>query len=147
MPLIERYVLRRTTWVFLLTLAALVGTIWVTQVLRELDVVTAKGQTLWVLFVMTVLALPALLQVIAPVAFLAGCIIVLNTMNNDSDIAVVATLDVGGQQVLIARNGALIPIVTSNSEYASFALPTINDNDFLKIQTVLAAGGRTVLTH
>ena len=53
MPLIERYILRRTTQVFLLTLGALVAVLWVTQVLKELDVVTAKGQAISVFLLMT----------------------------------------------------------------------------------------------
>ena len=81
MPLIERYILRRATHAFLLTLGALVGTLWVTQVLRELDVVTAKGQAIWVFLLMTVLALPALGQVVAPIAFLVGTIVTLNSLN------------------------------------------------------------------
>jgi lipopolysaccharide export system permease protein len=90
MPLIERYILRRTTRVFLITLAAMTATLWVTQVLRELDVVTAKGQAVWVFLLMTFLALPALVQVIAPIAFLAGTLATLSALTADSELPVIA---------------------------------------------------------
>src|SRR5687768_5934495 len=90
LPLFERYVLARTTYIFLLTLGALIATLWVTQVLREIDVVTARGQAIWVFFVMTVLALPSLTQIIAPIAFLAAAILCLNTLASDSELPVIA---------------------------------------------------------
>jgi lipopolysaccharide export system permease protein len=90
MPLIERYIFRRTAQIFLLTLGALIGTLWVTQALRELDVVTAQGQAIWVFLVMTALALPALAQVIAPVAFLVAVIVTLNNLTSDSELPVIS---------------------------------------------------------
>jgi lipopolysaccharide export system permease protein len=101
MPLIERYILRRTTHAFLLTLCALVGTLWVTQALRELDVVTAKGQAIWVYLLMTVLALPVLVQIVAPIAFLVGTIVTLNSLNNDSELPVIA--GAGASRTAVSR--------------------------------------------
>ena len=90
MPLIERYIFRRTAQVFLLTLCALTGVFWVTLVLRELDVVTAKGQAIWVFLLMTFLGLPALVQVIAPIALLVAVIIALNSLISDSELPVIS---------------------------------------------------------
>jgi lipopolysaccharide export system permease protein len=90
MPLIERYILRRTAFAFVAVLGALSGVLWVTQVLRELDVITAKGQAIWVFLVMTFLALPALVQVIAPIAFLIGTVVTLNGLTNDSELPVIS---------------------------------------------------------
>lgn len=90
MPLIERYVLKRALRVFFLTLCALVATLWVTQVLRKLDVVTAKGQAIWTFLVMTFLALPELVQVVAPIAFLVAAIVTLNALTGDSELPVIA---------------------------------------------------------
>lgn len=90
MPLIERYILRRTAFAFAAVLGALSGVLWVTQVLRELDVITAKGQAIWVFLVMTFLALPALVQVIAPIAFLIGALVTLNSLTNDSELPVIS---------------------------------------------------------
>ena len=80
MPLMERYIFRRVASAFFLALIVLVGTLWMTQVLKQLDVVTAKGQTVWVFLFVTFLAMPELIQIIAPVAFLIAVIFVLNSL-------------------------------------------------------------------
>lgn len=90
MPLIERYIFRRASFVFLVALGALVATIWVTQVLRHLDVVTAKGQAIWIFLLMTMLALPALVQVIAPVAYVIGAVVTLNNLTGDSEFPAIS---------------------------------------------------------
>lgn len=89
MPLIERYIFRRTTQVFLLTLGALVAALWVTQVLKELDVVTAKGQAISVFLLMTAFGLPALVQVVAPIAYLVAVIVTLNNLGDDGELPVI----------------------------------------------------------
>jgi lipopolysaccharide export system permease protein len=101
MPLLERYVLRRVTHAFVLTLCVLVATLWVTQVLRQLDVVTAKGQTIGLFFAMTALAIPAIVQNIAPVAFLVAALLVLNQLNSDSEMAVMHAS--GASRRVVAR--------------------------------------------
>jgi lipopolysaccharide export system permease protein len=101
LPLIERYILRRTTYVFLLTFGALVGALWVTQVLGRLDVVTTKGQATWVFLLMTVLALPGLAQQIAPIALLAAAIIALNSLTSDSELPVISAA--GASQKAVKR--------------------------------------------
>jgi lipopolysaccharide export system permease protein len=90
MPLIERYVLRRASYTFFLALCAVIATLWVTQVLARLDVVTSKGQAIWTFLLMTIVALPALIQVVAPIAFLAAAILTLNGLTNDSELPVIA---------------------------------------------------------
>jgi len=89
MPLIERYIFRRTTQVFLLTLGALIGALWITQVLKELDVVTAKGQAISVFLLMTIFGLPALVQVVAPIAYLVATIVTLNNLGGDGELPVI----------------------------------------------------------
>jgi lipopolysaccharide export system permease protein len=89
MPLIERYIFRRAMQAFLLTLGALVAALWVTEVLRRLDVVTAKGQAISVFLLMTVFGLPALVQVVAPIAYLVATIVTLNSLANDGELPVI----------------------------------------------------------
>jgi lipopolysaccharide export system permease protein len=101
LPLIERYILRRATSVFLLTFGVLIGALWVTQVLTHIDVVTSKGQATWVFLVMTVLALPALAQQIAPIALLTAVVITLNSLTNDSELPVISAA--GASQKAVKR--------------------------------------------
>ena len=56
MSRIERYVLRSTTAAFLAGLVVLTGVVWVTQALRQIDLLTSKGQTILIFFGMTGLA-------------------------------------------------------------------------------------------
>ena len=111
MPLIERYILRRTTHAFLLTLGALVGVLWLTQFLRELDVVTAKGQAIWVFLVMTVLALPGLIQVVAPVAFLVGALFSLNALASDNELPVISAS--GAPPTAVRRPVLLLGVIVA----------------------------------
>jgi lipopolysaccharide export system permease protein len=101
MPLLERYVLRRLVHAFALALGVLVATLWVTQILRELDVVTAKGQTIWLFLFMTGLAIPSIIENIAPVAFLIATLVVVNLPNSDSERAVMACA--GASRRVVAR--------------------------------------------
>ena len=119
MPLVERYIFRRAAHAFLLTGGALIGTLWVTQLLRQLDVVTAKGQAIWIFLVMTLLALPALAQVIAPIAFLIGAIVALSSLNNDSELAVISAAGAGRRTVNrpILLLGVLVMVAVTLSHH------------------------------
>lgn len=119
MPLIERYVLRRTVQIFLLTLGASVGTLWLTQVLRELDVVTAKGQAVWIFLVMTVLALPVLIQIVAPIAFLVATVITLNNLTADSELPVMSAAGASRKAVNrpILTLGIIVMVVVTISHH------------------------------
>ena len=87
---IERYIFKIALSAFLACLVGLTGVIWVTQALRELDLVTAKGQTLLIFLVVTGLSLPTLVTVIAPVALFIGVIYALNKLNGDSELIVMS---------------------------------------------------------
>ncbi len=88
MRLIERYIFRRTAGAFLLTLMALAGVVWVTQALRQMNIITAKGAALLVFFEITALALPFLVIVIAPFALLIAAVQTLNAFNAESELVV-----------------------------------------------------------
>ncbi|MDD7908902.1 LPS export ABC transporter permease LptF [Pseudovibrio exalbescens] len=89
MKTIERYILRRTLGSFLVTLIAMTGVVWSTQALRQLDLVTSKGQTLLQFFYITMLGLPFLVVIVAPFAMIIAMIIVLNGMARDSELIVI----------------------------------------------------------
>ena len=119
MPLIERYIFRRAAQIFLLTLGASIAVLWLTQVLRELDVVTAKGQAIWVFLVMTVLALPTLAQVVAPIAFLVAAIVTLNGLTADGELPVIAAAGASRKAVNrpILALGAIVMIAVAFSHH------------------------------
>ena len=85
---IERYIVRTTLGAFVLILFSLTSMIWVAHVLREFDIVTNQGQTVLVFVAITFLLVPALVLVIAPLAFIVATAYTLNKLNTDSEIIV-----------------------------------------------------------
>jgi lipopolysaccharide export system permease protein len=100
MTLIERYILKIAGNAFLASLVVLTGVIWITQALRELDLLTAKGQTLMVFLIVTGLSLPALVTVIAPVALMIATIYTLNRLNGDSELIVMSAAGMRPRRIL-----------------------------------------------
>ncbi|MGE3248441.1 MAG: LPS export ABC transporter permease LptF, partial [Beijerinckiaceae bacterium] len=91
MPVVERYIFRDGLLTFLASLAVLTGTIWVTQALREVDLLTNKGQTLLIFLHLTLLTIPSLVMILAPVALLIAVIFTLNRLNGDSELVVMSS--------------------------------------------------------
>src|ERR1700690_1372997 len=83
---IERYLFRTAASAFLAGLVTLTAIIWVTQALRQLDLMTSKGQTILVFLAMTGLGLPFLTAAIAPVALFARVLYCLNKLTGDSEL-------------------------------------------------------------
>lgn len=90
MNLIERYIFKIALGAFLACLIGLTAVIWITQALRELDLLTGKGQTILMFLFFTGLSLPALVTVIAPVALFIAAIYALNKLNGDSELIVMS---------------------------------------------------------
>jgi lipopolysaccharide export system permease protein len=85
---IGRYIFRTTFGAFLIVLVSLTALIWVTQALRDFDLMTNQGQTILVFVGITGLIVPLLILVIAPIALLIAVAHVLNRMSTDSEIIV-----------------------------------------------------------
>jgi lipopolysaccharide export system permease protein len=100
MDLIERYIFRIAFSAFLACLIALTAVIWITQALRELDLITGKGQTLIVFLTVTGLSLPTLITVIAPVALFIATIYTLNRLNGDSELIVMSAAGMAPRRLL-----------------------------------------------
>src|SRR5271155_2854465 len=100
MTQIERYLFRTATTAFLSGLVVLTGVVWVTQALRQIDLITSKGQTILIFLMMTGLALPSLVAIIAPVALFAGVLYTLNKFNGDSELVVMSASGVSPLRLL-----------------------------------------------
>ncbi len=85
---IGSYIFRTTMGAFLVVLISLTAVIWVTQALRDFDLMTSQGQTVLVFIGITALIIPLLVLVIAPLALVAAIAHVLNKLGNDSEIIV-----------------------------------------------------------
>ncbi|HEY6833948.1 MAG TPA: LPS export ABC transporter permease LptF [Pseudolabrys sp.] len=85
---ISRYIFRTTFGAFTVVLVSLTAVIWVTQALRDFDLMTNQGQTILVFIGITGLIVPLLVLVIAPIALLIAVAHTLNKMSTDSEIIV-----------------------------------------------------------
>jgi lipopolysaccharide export system permease protein len=85
---INRYIFRTTMSAFLVVLISLTAVIWVTQALRDIDLMTSQGQTILVFVGITGLIIPLLILVIAPIALLIAVAHALNKLSTDSEIIV-----------------------------------------------------------
>jgi lipopolysaccharide export system permease protein len=98
---IERYLFRTATSAFLAGLLTLTAVIWVTQALKQLDLMTSKGQTILVFLTVTGLGLPFLTAVIAPVALFASVLYCLNKLNGDSELVVMSASGISTARLLV----------------------------------------------
>lgn len=111
MSLVERYIFRIASVACIACLVALTGIIWLTQALRELNLVTGKGQTLLIFLEVTVLGLPALIMIIAPLALFIAVIYTLNRLNGDSELIVMNAAGIPPRTIL--RPLAILTLLVS----------------------------------
>lgn len=100
MTLLERYILKISFTAFAACLIALTAVIWITQALRELDLLTGKGQTIFIFLTVTGLSLPALINVISPVALFLATLYALNKLNGDSELIVMSAAGMPPQRLM-----------------------------------------------
>lgn len=87
--MIDRYIFRTSFGAFVLILVSLTAIIWITQALRDIDIVTNQGQTLLVFVGLTGLIVPLLVLIIAPIALVIAIAYTINKLNTDSEIVVI----------------------------------------------------------
>jgi lipopolysaccharide export system permease protein len=88
MAAIDRYIFRTIFGGFLLILINLTLVIWITQILRQVDLITNQGQTILVFLRITGLLVPILMLVIAPIAIVIAVSYALTKLNGDSELVV-----------------------------------------------------------
>ncbi|MBB5751482.1 LPS export ABC transporter permease LptF [Prosthecomicrobium pneumaticum] len=111
MKLIERHIFRRMLGACVLSLVALSGTVWLSQALRELDLVTAKSQSFVIFFQITALILPGLILVVLPVAVIIAVLFTLNQLNADSELVVINAS--GASQMTVLRPALRLGILAT----------------------------------
>jgi lipopolysaccharide export system permease protein len=85
---IGRYIFRTTLVAFLAILASVTTVLWMTQGLRNIDIITNEGQTIFVFIGITGLIIPLLVSLIAPIALTLAVAYVLHKLGNDSELIV-----------------------------------------------------------
>src|SRR5438128_7854458 len=90
MTSIDKYIFRTAFGAFALILVSLTMLIWVTQALREIDLMTNQGQAILIFIGMTGLLIPVLVLIIAPIALMIAVTYALNKFNADSEFIVMS---------------------------------------------------------
>ena len=85
---IGRYIFRTTFGAFLVICASVTALMWITQALRDIDLMTNQGQSIFVFIGITGLIVPLLVLIIAPIALMIAVAHVLNKLGNNSELIV-----------------------------------------------------------
>src|ERR1700681_2131531 len=85
---IGRYIFRTTLGAFLVVLISVTTLMWITQALRDIDLMTNQGQGILTFVGLTALIIPLLVMIIAPIAFMVAMAYVLNKLATDSELIV-----------------------------------------------------------
>jgi lipopolysaccharide export system permease protein len=117
MKLIERYILRRASLMFVATLLPLLGIVWVTQALTSVNLVTDSGQSIFAFLKLATLILPSVIPIILPFALVIGVSQTLTVMNADSELTVLNAA--GSSRTTIIRPIMMLAIAMS---FVSFAV-------------------------
>ncbi|MHA1158352.1 MAG: LPS export ABC transporter permease LptF [Alphaproteobacteria bacterium] len=89
MKLVERYIFTRTATAGLMIFVALGTMIWLSQALRQFDLVTSSGQSIMTFLLVSSLMIPPLFSIVLPVALLIATVYTLASLNTDSELVVI----------------------------------------------------------
>lgn len=128
MKLIERYIFLKIVSATALTFVALGAMVWLSQALRQFDLVTANGQAIGTFLLISSLLVPVLVTVVFPVSLLIAVIYTFNSMNTDSELVVInasgATLRTLFMPVLSAGVCATLIVATMTLYFAPLSYRT-----------------------
>ncbi|CAN1566536.1 COG0795 Predicted permeases [Rhabdaerophilaceae bacterium] len=143
MTMVERYIFRLAVVAFAATLLALTAIIWLSQALREMNLVTGKGQTILIFLEVTMLGVPALVMIIAPLALFIAVIITLNRLNADSELIVMSAAGISPLTLLrpFAILTALVCLLVGS--ITLFAMP----ESFRALRTIITKVRADVVTR
>lgn len=111
MKLIERYVFKKVASATILTFVALGAMVWLSQALRQFDLVTANGQAISTFLQVSALLIPVLLTVVLPVSLMIAVIYTFNSMNTDSELVVINAS--GASQGTVLKPVLLVALICS----------------------------------
>ena len=138
-----RYIFRTTAWAFLAGLCVLTAIIWISQALRQLDLLTSKGQTILLFLNLTGLVTPSLIAFIAPVALFLACLYALNKLNGDSELVVMSAAGMTPWRLLTPLLTLGLCVMLLNAGMSIYAMPW----SFRQIQDIGAKVKADIVTR
>jgi lipopolysaccharide export system permease protein len=139
---IDRYVFRTILGAFVLILFSLTAVIWITHILRRIDIITNQGQTILAFLGITGRLVPILMLVIAPIAIVIAVCYALNKLNGDSELVVMNAAGMAPRRVYRAVFGACLlvaALVGSISAYFAPLLQRQMNEQVAKVRTDVVA--------
>ena len=138
-----RYIFRTALLAFLASLCVLTAVIWISQALRQFDLLTSKGQTILLFLNLTSLIVPSLIAFITPVALFAACLYTLNRLNADSELVVMSASGMTPLRLLSPLLALAVLLVLVNGFISLYAMPW----SFRQIQDIGAKVRADIVTR
>jgi lipopolysaccharide export system permease protein len=138
MAAIDRYVFRTIFGGFLLILFNLTAVIWITQILRQVDLITNQGQTILVFLRITSLLVPILMLVIAPIAIVIAVCYALIKLNGDSELVVMNAAGISPRRVFRPVLASCVVVAIFVGFISAYLAPWLQrkmDIEFAKVRT------------
>ena len=136
MALIDRYIFRTIFGGFLLILVNLTLVIWITQILRQVDLITNQGQTILVFLRITGLLVPILTMVIAPIAIVIAVCFALLKLNGDSELVVMNAAGISPRRAFRPVLASCIMVAIFVAYVSAFLAPWLQRKMALEITKV-----------
>jgi lipopolysaccharide export system permease protein len=139
---IDRYVFRTILSAFVLILTSLTAVIWITQILRRIDIITNQGQTTLAFLAITGRLVPILMLVIAPIAIVIAVCYALNKLNGDSELVVMNSAGMAPRRVYRPVLGACLLVAAFVAFISAYLAPLMQrqmNDDIAKVRTDVVA--------
>jgi lipopolysaccharide export system permease protein len=136
MASIDRYIFRTILGGFLLILINLTLVIWITQILRQVDLITNQGQTILVFLRITGLLVPILMLVIAPIAIVIAVCYALTKLNGDSELVVMNAAGISPRRTFRPVLASCIMVAIFVAYISAFLAPWLQRKMALEIAKV-----------
>ena len=137
------YIFRTALLAFLASLCVLTAVIWISQALRQFDLLTSKGQTILLFLNLTGLIVPSLIAFITPIALFAACLYTLNKLNADSELVVMSASGMTPLRLLSPLLALAMLLVLANGFISLYAMPW----SFRQIQDIGAKVRADIVTR
>lgn len=142
MTLIQRYLFRQISLPVAAACASLAGIGILSQSLDQLEVIVERGQSVWVMAKLTLLALPQLLAVILPIGLFIGALIALTRLQREQELTAAFAGGLTRWQLIAPAARLALIVLILNLVMTLFAQPWAQRearNQAFAIRTDLAA--------
>ena len=127
---------------FLAALSGLTGVIWVTQALKDFDLLTSKGQSMLIFFSAISLIIPSLVMIIAPIALFAAILFTLNKLNSDSELIVMSAAGLSPGRLLRPFAMLMVLVALLVGAMSLWIMPSSSRRWIRDLCSITASAGR-----